>query len=202
MTWSVHHICIICVCINTDTYVKQSVIPLTRPALQTAKLGSCEWVCVCVSVRGRERAHAQERWREKARDMCVVAHLYIYRIICIHIYTYVYIYTYIGQERGIYIFVVSFKFHAVDKALWYVRTDTYMSWNAVWRIHIHVLTCCVTWLIHMCDMAHWHAVWRGLVICATWLIDMCNCQWLIDMRTVTHEAWLIDVRTWLIQVTR
>ena len=157
---------------------------------------ACAWVCV----GERERTHKRDGERKHA--ICVWLHIYTYIELYAYIYTYVYIYTYIGQERGIYIFVVSFKFHAVDKALWYVRTDIYMSWNAVWRIHIHVLTCCVTWLIHMCDMAHWHAVWRGLVICATWLIDMCNCQWLIDMRTVTHEAWLIDVRTWLIQVTR
>ena len=67
---------------------------------------------------------------------------------------------------------------------------------------------CVTWLIHMCDMAHsW--VWHDSFMCVTWLIHMCDMTdsyvWrasficvtcLIHMCDMTHSYVSLKEATW------
>ena len=65
----------------------------------------------------RERTHKRDGERKHAIYVWLHIYTYIELYIYIYIYTYMYIYACIDQERGIYIFVVSFKFHAVDMAL-------------------------------------------------------------------------------------
>jgi len=52
----------------------------------------------------------------------------------------------------------------------------------------------VTWLIHMCDMAHSY-VWHGSFICVTWLIHMCDMTHSYVTRTTqwVRLAWMSHV---------
>ena len=98
--------------------------------------------------------------------------------------------------------------YAYRDSLVYVRHDSSIYvWHdlfiyVMWLIHTCAMTShpCVTWRIHMCDMAHPY-VWDDSLICVTWLIHTCGtthsyaCHdssicvpWLIHMRAMTHPS--------------